>query len=145
MFQRGEQTGDARVDAVEEARLLRWRAHRRRKTLVVRVGRPRLRIVAAAVLRSLIAESDAREVRVRLAEPRTVHRRIDADRPVLVLANAAHVQLQRLPRPQSFFDLFGEDIRIAGDTVGVLRDQTGRLMVAVAIALVTLEARDHHE
>ena len=71
------------------------------EALVVRDRRSRLRVDAAAVLRSLEAEAEAREGLVRVAEPRAVLAGVDAQRPVLVLAHAAHVELQRLPRPQA--------------------------------------------
>src|SRR5262249_48073229 len=125
--------------------LLRGRPPARGEPLVVRERGARLWIVPAAVLRALKAEAGAREVGVRIAEPRTVGRRVDANRPVLVLPDAAHVQLQRLPRPEPLAHLLGKDRRIAGDAIRVLRNQTRGLMVAVAVALVPLEPRDEHQ
>src|SRR6185295_8053265 len=106
MLERRKETSDAGVDAVEEARLLRRRADARREPLVVSVGGTGLRIIAAAVLRSLETQTDPREVGVRLADPWTVDSRVDSDRPVLIFAHAGHVELERLPRPQTFLDLF---------------------------------------
>ena len=100
---------------------------------------------AAAVLRSLEAQAPPRERLIRVAEHRIVLARVDPDRPVLVLAHAAHVQLQRLPRPEPLRDLLGEHRRVARPCRTPPASSAPRPMVAVAVALVALESRDDHE
>ena len=145
LAQRAIQTRNGRVDAVEERLLLRGRVDHRLQTLVVRHGRAGLRAEAAAVLRSLEAQAQARERLIRVAEHRVVLAGIHADRPVFALAHAAHVQLQRLPRPKTRGDLLREHLRVARQLERFLRDQPRRRVVAVAVALVSLEPRDEHE
>src|SRR5262249_56458185 len=118
---------------------------RHRQTLVVGDRRSRRRRNAAAVLRSLKREAEARERLVRLAQPGTVLSRVGANRPLFVLANPAHVELQWLPRAQALPNLIRKRARIARDTTRVLRDEAGGLMVAMAVARVALEACDHDE
>src|ERR1051326_7477022 len=112
------------IDAVEETRLAFRRAHARRDTRVVEERRTADAIHAPAVLRALERKTRPREVRVGVAEPRAVDVRVDLDGPVLGFANAADVQLQRLPWAQTVAELLGEHVRIAGDLVRLLRDQS---------------------
>src|SRR5439155_11604272 len=98
----------------------------------------------SAVLRSLEREAEPREILIRIANHRIVAAGVDANRPVLVLAHAAHVQLERLPGPPSFRDLLRKHVRIAGGAIRILRDESGRLMIAVAVARVALKSRDEH-
>ena len=65
---RGDRRRNGRVDAVEEARFLRWTAAR--QTRVVRDRRFE-RVHSAAVLRALKCEAEAREALIGVAEPRT--------------------------------------------------------------------------
>src|SRR4030095_16179080 len=95
----------------------------------------------AAVLRALKTEAVSRDVVVGIAETRIVDAAVDADRPVLVLAHAADVDLLRLPGPQPCGDLFRIAIRIGGGPEGLDRHHPGGLMVALPIALVALEPR----
>ena len=69
-------------------------------------SRPRADV--AAVLRALIRESPPRDVLVRIAEYRIVRAGVDPDGPVLVFADASHVDLERLPRVQAFGNLVGK-------------------------------------
>src|SRR5262249_23605595 len=140
--ERLEQSGDRRVEAVEEALLLGRRDDRRGDAAGEAGGGAPPRCVAAAALRSLKGHARPREGVVGVAEPRAVLTRIDANRPVLVRTHAADVDLERLPRPQPVGDLFRKLFRIAGGLERFLRDHAGGLMVAVAVALVALEARD---
>src|SRR5262249_50228194 len=142
-----EQPRKADVDSVEEPRLFSNAVSPSEcgKPLVVSERRTCRGLDPTAVLRALEAQSEPRDVRVGVAEPRAVLAGVGAQRPLLVLAHAAHVQLQRLPRAESVAQLLGKDRWIAGDAPRFLRQQTGRLMIAVAVALVALEAGDEHE
>ena len=134
-----------RVDAVEDRRLFRRAADARAHARVVAVVGAGPRGEAAAVLRPLEAQAVARHVVVGIAQRRAVLAAVDAHRPVLVLAHAADIDLEGLPRPQTFLDLLGERVGIARHLERELRDQPGGLVVAMAIALIALEARQQHE
>jgi hypothetical protein len=144
--ERAEQTRVAGVQAVEDRRLLgRRRTHARTDARVVAViGTAGAGVEAAAVLRALEAQAVAGDVVVGVAEIGAVFAAVDPHRPVLVLADAADVDLVGLPRPQPFLDLIGVDGRIAGQLEGLHGDEAGGLVVAVAVALVALEARQQH-
>src|SRR5207253_7884817 len=133
---------------VEEARLMRYVVRRARlqpglQAFVIGDRRSRLRRNPTAVLRALKRETEAREILVRLAQPRAVLAGVGAQRPLFVLAHAAYVQFQRLPRAQAVANLIGKHARVAGDAKRILRDEAGGLMVAVPVALVPLASRDH--
>ena len=104
--------------------------------------RPGLRDKPAAVLRTLEAEAEARQRLIRLAEHRIVCARVQPDVPVLVLARAAHVQFQRLPRVESGGDLLRKRCRVSCHPEGFACEETGRLMVAVTVPRVPLKPRD---
>src|SRR5262249_42960588 len=119
-------------------------ARRRSEPFVIADRRRRRRVDAPSVLRSLQAETARREQLIGFAEPRAVLAGVVLQRPILVLADATHVQLQRLPGPEPVGELVGKRPRAAGDTKGFLRDEAGSLVVAMAVALVALKPRDDH-
>src|SRR5205823_1017665 len=100
-----------RLDAVEEAELTRRRIDDGRETFVIGERRTWLDTQAPAVLRPLIAEADAREILIRLAEHRIEAAGVNLDVPVLVLSNAPDVQLERLPRLEARGDLLRKHLR----------------------------------
>jgi len=109
------------------------------------MGRTRHESEPAAVLRALEAQADAGEVAEGLAQPRAVLAGVGADRPVLVLAHTAHVQLEGLPGTQPFRNLLRKHRGIACGAEGVLGHQPGGLVIAVTVARVSLEAGDQHQ
>ena len=113
------------------------------KPLVVRDRRARLRDEAAAVLRALKAQARARRTsgttrrargRSRRYRPGSSSPRSRARRP----CTASTAATGRRP----LGELLGEHLRVAGRLERLLRDQARRLVIAVAVALVALEARD---
>jgi len=99
----------------------------------------------AAVLRALKAQADAGEVVVGLAQPRAVLAGVGAQRPILVIPDATHVELEGLPGPPPFRDLLGEHRGVARGAEGLLGHQAGGLVIAVSVARASLEARDQHQ
>ncbi|MEZ5419846.1 MAG: hypothetical protein R2708_21225 [Vicinamibacterales bacterium] len=143
--ERGVEARVAGVESVEDrAFLLGGRRQPRAHAGVVAVVGPGAGHEPAAVLRTLETQAEAGDVVERVAEIGAVLAAVDAHRPRLVLADAADVDLEGLPRTQALGNLLGIDVRVAGGLECELRDEPGRLVVAVAIALVALEARQQH-
>src|SRR5262249_55568474 len=99
----------------------------------------------AARLRALEREAAARDVLVAAAEPRAVDAGVDADTEVLVLVDAAGVDLERLPGAEALGRLLGKRGGIAGPREGLRGEEARGLVLAVAVARRALEARDEDE
>ena len=105
---------------------------------VVRSGRGR---EAAAHLRALEAEAEARDVVVGIAEHRIEFAGVHAHRPVLLGPHAADVNLLGRPRRQSVAKLFRIPNKISSRDGGLLCHQARSLVIAVAVAIGALESR----
>src|SRR5581483_8996189 len=129
------ETGEARVDAVEERRLVvRLAAERRLDLLIRRHGRTRQRQQLRHALTFVHAARFGPDFRIRLAEERVVDGEVNprqwSCRQLLTLKAEPSqlVQLLWLPRAESVFDLIRILRRVAGDLPRVARDD-GRCLV----------------
>ena len=145
LVQCGEETRQARVDAIEEAQLL-WRCvDEALDPLVVSEDVAGSLPPATAHLGALKAQAEVGELLVRAAQPGTVLPGVRPERPVFVFPGATHVELEGLPRTQALFDLLRKGLRVPGQVERLLRHETGGLVLAVAVPFVALEARDDDE
>src|SRR5271166_1699075 len=93
----------------------------------------------ACALRELVLQALPCELHVGFAEQRIALRSLQLDCPVFVCADVVHVKLLRLPGLQSLANLLRKARGIGGRTERLASQDSGGLMMAVAIARVALK------
>src|SRR5271166_5718086 len=94
----------------------------------------------ACALRELVLQALPCELHVGFAEQRIVLRSLQLNCPVFVCADVVHVKLLRLPRLEALANLLRKACGIGGHAEGLAGQDSGSLMVAVAIARIALKS-----
>src|SRR5690606_29272407 len=140
-------TGDRRIDPLEDVVLRSTRFHLRIEQFLSR------ELVSAAFDRThflglVLASAFASDLRIRTSDQRVETSSIDRYGDFLAGRGSkalSHIEFLRLPREQTFLDLFRELIRVGSSFICKRGQVPGKLVLAVAVRRCARETRNDDE